>query len=98
MNEYTLGAPWSVLTGRRNYPTVVEDDNGYCVADCLEGLDCEDEVPKAIDRARLIAASPDLLDALRNMLAAAKCGYDPAVALREYGAAAEAAVRRATGD
>ena len=47
--------------------------------------------------ASLIAAAPELLEALKKMLAAAKCHYDPAVALSEYGALAEVAIARAEG-
>ena len=46
----------------------------------------------------LFAAAPDLLTALRGMLAAARCGYDPKVALIEFGEKAEEAIKKATGE
>ncbi len=45
----------------------------------------------------LIGAAPDLLDACKKLLAAAKCNYDPQAALSEYGAIAEAAIAKAEG-
>jgi hypothetical protein len=45
----------------------------------------------------LLAAAPDLLAALKKMMAAANCHYDPVVALAEYGAIAEAAIAKAEG-
>jgi hypothetical protein len=45
-----------------------------------------------------IAAGHDaVVAALEKMLAAARCNYDPAVALSEYGAMAEAALANARG-
>lgn len=54
----------------------------------------EEEV---IANAQLGAAAPELLSACKRLLAAAKCGYEPRVALLEYGQLAENAIAKAEG-
>lgn len=47
--------------------------------------------------ARLIAAAPRLLEVFEKLFAAAHCGYDPLVVLREFGEEAREVYREATG-
>lgn len=54
------------------------------------------EVHGTLRDAALIEAAPELADMVRRLLAAARCGYDPAVTLREYGGQADALLRRVT--
>lgn len=47
--------------------------------------------------AQLMRTAAELLKALENMMAAARCHYDPILALNEYGAQADAAIAKAKG-
>lgn len=84
-----------------------EEGKGYigsheiCVAVVQPKARCEGGAVFAEEEiaanAALIKSAPALLAALEKFVAAAKCGYDPAVALEQYGAMAEAALVSARG-
>jgi len=68
MSNHTPG-PWTLgETDRNEQPTVVALDGGVLVAvcahECITSL-----IPEAIANARLIAAAPDLLEALKAIIA-----------------------------
>ena len=66
MNTKHTPEPWNVGEGPHKRNREVFDGNGFLVADCRTCCK-EPETEKA--NARLIAAAPDMLEALRELLA-----------------------------
>ena len=99
MNTFSI-APWkSAFAFDRTYIRNIKDAQGEIIAqvcDLDDGV-ANDYLYEAIANARLMAAAPDLLAALRDLLDEADLGE-----VDEYTApkieAARAAIARATGD
>jgi hypothetical protein len=99
MNKFSI-APWkSAFAFDRTYIRNIKDAQGEIIAqvcDLDDGV-ANDYLYEAIANARLMAAAPDLLAALRDLLDEADLGE-----VDEYTApkieAARAAIARATGD
>ena len=99
MNKFSI-APWkSAIAFDRAYIRNIKDAQGEIIAqvcDLDDGV-ANDYLYEAIANARLMAAAPDLLAALRDLLDEADLGE-----VDEYTApkieAARAAIARATGD
>lgn len=99
MNKFS-SAPWkSAFAFDRTYIRNIKDAQGEIIAqvcDLDDGV-ANDYLYEAIANARLMAAAPDLLAALRDLLDEADLGE-----VDEYTApkieAARAAIARATGD
>ena len=109
-NNGDTPAPWVVDDDEVR--VAVHDANGGVVCDCTDGFHGTDGewrmAQKSYDVARLIAAAPDLLDALRKLELMANTvdacytrnpgNFAVALrALRENAEAARAAIQRATG-
>lgn len=77
-------APWKAVQGVSLW---VESSDGICVADDIDMID--DETGEA--NARLIAAAPELYEALREIVADNKCGLMCSLC----GAADKCKIRRA---
>lgn len=94
MNNFSI-APWKTAHSYdRAYIRTIRDAQGEHIAHVC---DLDDAIPEATANARLMAAAPDLLAALRDLLDEADLGE-----VDEYTApkieAARAAIARATGD
>lgn len=96
MEKYTPG-PWHVdiVIGGEHIPSIfagrvkVASLNPYLVG--------QNEVGDRMANARLIAAAPELLEALRGLLTPCRCDPTPGTACAHV-LAAEAAIARATGE
>ena len=94
MNNFSI-APWKTAHSYdRAYIRTIRDAQGEHIAHVC---DLDDAIPEATANARLMAAAPDLLAALRDLLDEADLNE-----VDEYTApkveAARAAIARATGD
>jgi hypothetical protein len=97
MSNHTPG-PWYVLDGRRvswasPYREFGDGFSSYCVA-------ITHEWPGLIDaeaNARLIAAAPDMLQALRRAVLALAFAAETSAAMRDDYEAVNAAIAKATG-
>ncbi|HEY2848325.1 MAG TPA: hypothetical protein VGI97_00480 [Gemmatimonadaceae bacterium] len=58
-----MRAPWKAISGKSNYRFEVEDGEGFTVARIVGG-----HMDGGQAKATLIAAAPDLLAALRNIM------------------------------
>lgn len=87
-------APWKVeiTPGLRDTVVVVNGGDDEMVCECYEG-----RLEERMANARLIAAAPDLLEALRSMLT--NChDADRDDAIRKAVVASHAAISKATGE
>lgn len=93
MNNFSI-APWKTAHSYdRAYIRTIKDAQGEHIAHVC---DLDDAIPEAVANARLMAAAPDLLAALREYVERHEAECDPA-GLPEYELAC-AAIARATGD
>lgn len=93
MNNFSI-APWKTAHSYdRAYIVTIKDAQGEHIAHVC---DLDDAIPEATANARLMAAAPDLLAALREYVERHEAECDPA-GLPEYELAC-AAIARATGD
>lgn len=93
MNNFSI-APWKTAHSYdRAYIRTIRDAQGEHIAHVC---DLDDAIPEATANARLMAAAPDLLAALREYVERHEAECDPA-GLPEYELAC-AAIARATGD
>ncbi len=93
MNNFSI-APWKTAHSYdRAYIRTIKDAQGEHIAHVC---DLDDAIPEATANARLMAAAPDLLAALREYVERHEAECDPA-GLPEYELAC-AAIARATGD
>ena len=98
MNKFSI-APWkSAFAFDRTYIRNIKDAQGEIIAQVcdLDGSVPNEYLYEAIANARLMAAAPDLLAALREYVERHEAECDPA-GLPEYELAC-AAIARATGD
>ena len=93
MNNFSI-APWKTAHSYdRAYIRTIRDAQDEHIAHVC---DMDDAIPEATANARLMAAAPDLLAALREYVERHEAECDPA-GLPEYELAC-AAIARATGD
>lgn len=93
MNNFSI-APWKTAHSYdRAYIRTIKDAQGEHIAHVC---DLDDAIPEATANARLMAAAPDLLAALREYVERHEAECDPA-GLPEYELAC-AAIARATSD
>ena len=93
MNNFSI-APWKTAHSYdRAYIRTIKDAQGEHIAHVC---DLDDAISEATANARLMAAAPDLLAALREYVERHEAECDPA-GLPEYELAC-AAIARATGD
>jgi hypothetical protein len=94
MSAYTPG-PWKAIEWTCHAPTTVVTDIGLVVAECTgHGRDASE----SLGDARLIAAAPELLEALEKMMQlydSALTGPDPQSRPQEFAQIARAAIRKA---
>ena len=89
MNDKHTPGPWKIGTPPPNGEQTVGTDQGLMVAVATTGAGVQTKA-----NARLIAAAPDLLEALKGLMALS----DHRVDLRDAAKDARAAIAKATGE
>ena len=97
MTRHTPG-PWKIVPSGVGNPRIVGAD-GYAVAACRPKYSTPDDYAIAAANAHLIAAAPDLLEALKRLLGFTQGGCaDLQLQEQEIYDQARAAIKKATGE
>ena len=91
MTKHTA-APWHIGTPPPNGEQTIGAPNGMMVAIATTGVGMKEEM---LANARLIAAAPELLEALKNI---SLCSQNSMSSKTECGTIARAAIAKATGE
>jgi hypothetical protein len=94
MDKHTPG-PWRVGTPGPNGCHTVGTERGLMVAMVAHSINLPDQMAEATENARLIAAAPDLLEALQRLWEASEGGSDEEIRARIH---ARAAIAKAQGE